>query len=681
MKKTKKAAALLLGLLTMTSCGMLRPADADTAETDTAARMEESALQNADAAEQTAATSSGGLTFDAILADYEAKRNAADEEEQASPASIPAPQVSADTAAASDRPEVSYSKYDLEDSIPADAVRVTLDGTAAEFDGSGLSLQEGVLTIEGEGVYLLTGSFSGQIRVDAGPDAHVRLIFAGVSLSGPMAPLFIVNADKVVLTLAAGTENTVSDTSAYVFADGEDEPDAAVFSKEDLTINGTGSLTVTGNYRDGIVSKDDLKIVSGTVRVSAVHNGIKGKDSLTVRDGVIDVTAGNDAIKASNDSDETRGWVIFEGGDTTVSAGDDAIHAETWLLVYGGTVDIRKSYEGLEAMKIEVYGGDVSVVSSDDAINAASGSSGDALGFGGGNFGGFGGQRGGASAPDENTAPPDGNFGGTIPGNGGMTPPNGDMTPPDESFGGTAPGNGGMTPPNGDMTPPDGNFGGTVPGNGDMTPPGGDMTPPDGNFGGHWGGVPTPSTSGENTEGTDTLFGGRGGGRGNGGGGFGGGMQNEQPEDGVWILIAGGTIRTQGGNDILDTNGTFTQTGGTVIAVGPNMSIYGEPDGILDTNGSAAIEGGTFAAFCRSTGSGFAGILSSPAVACTSLNGAETVTLADAEGNPLVSFANGTRAQNVVITSDRMTAGEEYLLILDGRTAAFTAEDGVQTVR
>ena len=644
MKKTKKAAALLLGLLTMTSCGMLRPADADTAETDTAARTEESAVRNADAAEQTAATSSGGLTFDAILADYEAKRNAADEEEQASPASIPAPQVSADTAAASDRPEASYSKYDLEDSIPADAVRVTLDGTAAEFDGSGLSLQEGVLTIEGEGVYLLTGSFSGQIRVDAGPDAHVRLIFSGVSLYGPMAPLFIVNADKVVLTLAAGTENTVSDTSAYVFADGEDEPDAAVFSKEDLTINGTGSLTVTGNYRDGIVSKDDLKIVSGTVRVSAVHNGIKGKDSLTVRDGVIDVTAGNDAIKASNDSDETRGWVIFEGGDTTVSAGDDAIHAETWLLVYGGTVDIRKSYEGLEAMKIEVYGGDVSVVSSDDAINAASGSSGDAFGFGGGNFGGFGGQRGGASAPDENTAPPDGNFGGTIPGNGGMTPPNGDMTPPDGNFGG--------------------------------------MNPPDGGFGGQ-GTVPAPSTSGESTasDGTDTLFRGRGGGRGNGGGGFGGGMQNEQPEDGVWILVAGGTIRAQGGNDILDTNGTFTQTGGTVIAVGPNMSIYGEPDGILDTNGSAAIEGGTFAAFCRSTGSGFAGILSSPAVACSSLNGAETVTLADAGGNPLVSFANGTKAQNVVITSDRMTAGEEYLLILDGRTAAFTAEDGVQTVR
>ena len=207
-----------------------------------------------------------------------------------------------------------------------------------------------------------------------------------------------------------------------------------------------------------------------------------------------------------------------------------------------------------------------------------------------------------------------------------------------------------------------------------------------GGFGGQGGfSMPNPSTSGTDappSEGTDSLFGGRGGGgRGNGGGGFGGGGFGEEPEDGVWILIAGGTVRAQGGNDILDTNGTFTQTGGTVIAVGANMSIYGEPDAIIDTNGSAEIMGGTFAAFCRGTGSRFAGILSSPAVACSSLNSADTVTLADADGNTLVSFENGTRAQNVVITSDQMTAGQDYLLILDGRTIAFTAENGVQAIR
>ena len=658
MKEMRTTIALLLSGLLLTSCGLLRPVD--TVE-DTHAQTE-AAVQNADtAAVQTEENeqSSAALTFDSILANYEARQNGnreenaenkPEEKEQNSSSQISVTPVSADTTDATGRPQTSYSKYDLDDAIPADAVRVTLGGTSADFAGSGLSLDGGVLTIREEGVYLLTGDFAGQILVNAGEEAHVRLILAGVTLHDAMAPLYIVSADKVVLTLAEGTENTVSDSTSYVFADGEDEPDAAIFSKEDLTINGTGSLTVTGNYQDGIVSKDDLKIVNGTIRVSAVHNGIKGKDSLSVRGGVIAVTAGNDAMKASNDSEETRGWVIFEGGDTAISAGDDAIHAETWLLVYGGKIDVTKSYEGLEAMKIEVYGGDIWVVSSDDAINAASGSSDNFGGFGGGNFGGwFGGQQGGMNVPDEN-----------------MTPPEGDMTPPDGNFGGTVPGVGDMTPPNGDMTPPDGNYGGF-----------GDF----GGFGGGQGGfsMPTPNTSGTESEGTDTLFGGRGGGRGNGG--FGGGGFGEEPEDGVWILIAGGTIRAQGGNDILDTNGTFTQTGGTVITLGANMSIYGEPDAIIDTNGSAEITGGTFAAFCRSTGSSFAGILSSPAVACSSLNGAGTVTLADAGGNALVSFENGTRAQNVVITSDRMTAGQDYLLILEGRTIAFTAESGVQTVR
>ncbi len=648
MKYFRKGIALLVSLLMLSSCAVLRPvgSEAETGGSD-------------DIAETTAA----GLSFASILADYEARQSGEQAESDASQTSvsIPVTQVSADVTAEDGeaRPTASYSDYDLDDSVPANAVRITLSGASASFSGSGVSLADGTLTIGEEGIYLLTGTFSGQIRVDAGKDAHVRLILAGVSLSAPMAPLYVIRADKAVLTLAEGTVNTVEDSAGYVYAEGEDEPDAAIFSKEDLTINGSGSLAVTGNYQNGIVSKDDLKIVGGSITVNAVHNGIKGKDSLTVRGGEISVTAGNDAMKASNDSEEDRGWVIFEGGTTTISAGDDAIHAETWLLVTGGTIDIRKSYEGLEAMKIEIYGGDISVVSSDDAINAASGSG---ESFGGG--GDFGGQQGGMTPPDGNLGdmtPPDGNL-------GGMTPPDGDfggMTPPDGDFGG--------------MTPPDGNFGG--------------MTPPDGDFGGFGGGgdfsgqggmtIPTPNTADgtPQSEGTDTLFGGRGRGNGGGRGGFGGGMQNETPEDGVWILIAGGTIRAQGGNDILDTNGTFTQTGGTIIAVGPNMSIYGEPDAILDTNGTAEIKGGTFAAFCRSTGNSYSSILSSPAVACSSLNGAETVSLADAAGNALLTFANGTRAQNVVITSDLLTAGQDYTLLLDGRTIAFTASNGVTTVK
>ena len=99
---------------------------------------------------------------------------------------------------------------------------------------------------------------------------------------------------------------------------GEDEPNAALFSKEDLTINGTGSLTVTGRYNNGIASKDDLVIVDGSITVNAAHDGIRGKDSISVRGGTITVTAGGDGLKANNDTDADKGWIALDGGVFTI---------------------------------------------------------------------------------------------------------------------------------------------------------------------------------------------------------------------------------------------------------------------------------------------------------------------------------------------------------------------------
>lgn len=111
----------------------------------------------------------------------------------------------------------------------------------------------------------------------------------------------------MILTLADGTVNTLTDAETYTYAAGEDEPNAALFSKEDLTINGTGSLTVTGRYNNGIASKDDLVIVDGSITVNAAHDGIRGKDSISVRGGTITVTAGGDGLKANNDTDAGQG--------------------------------------------------------------------------------------------------------------------------------------------------------------------------------------------------------------------------------------------------------------------------------------------------------------------------------------------------------------------------------------
>ena len=560
-----------------------------------------------------------------------------------------------DTSADADYyPAVSYSDFDLDESAEG-AVKIALNGTGADFASDAVTLGDGVLTIGAAGSYLLTGDFAGQIRVEAAREDNVHLVFAGLTVECAMAPLCAVSAKNVSVTLAPGTENTLTDGADYTFAEGEDEPDAAMYSKTDLTINGSGALTVNGNYKNGIVSKDDLIILGGTITVNAVYNGIKGKDSLTVGGGILNVTAGNDGIKSSNDEDSGRGWVVIGDGEISIRAGDDAVHAETWLIITGGTVRVAESCEGLEGRRVEIYGGDIEVVSSDDAVNAASGSAaGDDFGRGGGkqDGGDFGGKNGGFGGRSGE----DGEAGGQNDWASGMNP---------------GMGRGGNRDGRGDMT---GGADGGMPEGFDGEMPEG-MAPPDG-FGGEMPGDP----GGEDPFAREDAQSGFGRG-GKGGGMMGGmGMMNEEPEEGVYILMAGGTLRAQGGNDIIDSNGTFEQTGGVIVTAGPSMTVYGEPDGVIDTNGTMALTGGTFVSFCRNVGSALTSAVSLPGVT-VSLNGAETVTLTDGAGEVLLSAANDTKASSVLLISDGMTAGVEYVLDLDGSAYPFTAENGVQSLR
>ena len=256
---------------------------------------------------------------------------------------------------------------------------IACSGKEAEIQGSGISEENGVLTVNAAGTYVFRGDYEGQILVDAGKDDVVRLVFDGFSISHvTSSPVYGLQCGKLILTLAGGTENTVSDGTLYVFdSEEDDEPDAAIFSKDDLTINGTGSLTVEGNYSNGIRSKDDLRIVSGTIRVTAENDAIKGKDALMIRDGEITAVSGQDGLKSNNDSDPDKGYVVIDGGVISVTAGNDGIHGETWLTINGGTIDVTESYEGLEAMKIDINGGIISVNATDDGINAAAVSTGD----------------------------------------------------------------------------------------------------------------------------------------------------------------------------------------------------------------------------------------------------------------------------------------------------------------
>ncbi|MDR3293956.1 MAG: carbohydrate-binding domain-containing protein [Clostridiales bacterium] len=310
------------------------------------------------------------------------------------------------------------------------------------------------VTISTAGTYVVSGTISdGRIVTDKAVD--IRLVLNGAHItSTTSAPIsFMKKADKRVLTLAAGTENSLTDASVYtVFDDDEGtEPNGTLFSKRALTINGSGKLTVTGNNNNGISCKGDLKILGCEVVVTSTNNAVKGNDSVFISNSSIDVVStGNsirsdtedaagyvrienstikirsakDAIEANkllyitggsfdivtgggadyNNGDPTLpsqkalksgGNIVIEGADITIDAcddavnatgkvlffsgsitaktGDDAIHADIFIGIAGGMVDILSSKEGFEALKIEIKGGDISIVSADDGVNSSAG--------------------------------------------------------------------------------------------------------------------------------------------------------------------------------------------------------------------------------------------------------------------------------------------------------------------
>ena len=235
----------------------------------------------------------------------------------------------------------------------------------------GVTVSDGVITITKAGNYKLTGTYEGQIKVEAADSDMVRLILNNATITNSTgAAINVVEADEVVIYTASGTTNTVSDGSSYSDT-ASGSPDAAIYSKSDLTLAGEGTLKVEGKYEEGIHTSDGLVIASGTLEVNAANTGIKGKDYVDILDGTVTVTASQDGIKATNDTDGNRGWVRLSGGTVNISAGDDGFKAERVLEISGGTLNITQANEGIEAQYINILDGTVNVTSSDDGINAS----------------------------------------------------------------------------------------------------------------------------------------------------------------------------------------------------------------------------------------------------------------------------------------------------------------------
>ncbi|MEG2000534.1 MAG: carbohydrate-binding domain-containing protein, partial [Evtepia sp.] len=233
----------------------------------------------------------------------------------------------------------------------------------------------GTVTIHEAGTYLIAGTLSnGQIVVDAAKTAKIRLIFNNVTIHNPTsAPIYIKQADKVFITLADDSINLLSNDGAFVQTD-DNTLDAVIYSQDDLTINGIGSLELSSDFGHGIVSKDDLVITGGSYQIDTSGHGLSGKDSLRIADGSFVIHAGEDGLHSANADNLTLGYVYIAGGRFTITAGDDGIHADRNVTINGGKIDILQSYEGIEGESIDIKNGAISLLATDDGFNAANGS-------------------------------------------------------------------------------------------------------------------------------------------------------------------------------------------------------------------------------------------------------------------------------------------------------------------
>lgn len=269
-----------------------------------------------------------------------------------------------------------FSARDLSADIDSTgAVEVKLNGTQILADSDSVSITGSTVTIKKEGVYILSGTLkNGSVIVDAAKEEKVQLVLNGVSIqSDTFAAIYVKQADKVFVTLAEGTENALVNDGSFTQID-DNNVDAVIFSKDDITFNGTGSLSIQSLAGHGIVGKDEVTITGGTYEISSSKVAIRANDSIAIADGTFKLNAETDGLHAEKSEDESLGSIYIAGGTFDITAGDDGIHATTTLQVDGGSFHIQAA-EGMEATVITLNNGDISIEASDDGINAAKKSS------------------------------------------------------------------------------------------------------------------------------------------------------------------------------------------------------------------------------------------------------------------------------------------------------------------
>ena len=271
----------------------------------------------------------------------------------------------------------SMEKGDLGVYVEDGAIPIRLNGSSAVADSDSVRISGTTIMITGDETYLISGTLDdGMIIVNAKASATPHIVLSGACInSETSAALYILNADKVVVTLAEGTQNILSNGGSFEAID-DSKIDGAIFSKQDLTFNGSGSLNVTSPVGHGVVCKKDLVFTGGVYTVTAASHGMEVIDSGISMKGIkaagnILISGGDISIDSADDAVHSDASVTINGGSLEIASGDDAVHAEDTLIVTAGTICVLESYEGLEAKNIVVTGGDITITAEDDGLNAA----------------------------------------------------------------------------------------------------------------------------------------------------------------------------------------------------------------------------------------------------------------------------------------------------------------------
>lgn len=537
---------------------------------------------------------------------------------------------------------LNFGSVHAQTALPAIDTHIVLDSDSIHIDGDGAAVNGTTVNITDAGVYHLTGTLNdGQVLVDASNDESVTLILDGVNLtSTASAPIYIKKAANAVILLADGSENFVSDASVYVYEDADDdEPNAAVFSDDDLLIRGTGSLTVSANFNDGIASKDSLTILEAVLNVSAVDDGIRGKDFLLIEDAQVNLNVQGDGLKSDNADDAALGYITIESGVFNIVAGGDAIQAETTLTLNSGAINAVSgggsgaaladdvSAKGLKGQtSIIINGGDFTLNAADDAIHSNG-----TIRIDGGIFSIATGDDGiHADAEIEINA---GNID-IIRAYEGIESMR--ITINGGNIAVVASDDGINTADSSETATVEGQMPAGIPGG-----MGGQLQPP-----------------GQGADGQRQFP--QGGMRG-GPGGMGLVSENHR------LIIHGGSIVIDAGGDGLDANGYIEMHGGTLVIVGAPAT---SPDSALDYDGGFTMTGG----FLLAVGS--AQMMQAPddtstqyafAIGMENAQPAGTlIHIQNSTGEPLVTFAPQKSYQAIVFSSPELIGGETYTIYLGG---------------